>query len=548
MIRSGFQFKNNFHYVVPMLVVIAILIAGCVVPTVEPAAPQAKSEESPPSGGTLVRAMTSEPGQIDPQGPPSSGLSLVLPYLFDTLVVRDLDNSIHPLLAESWQVLEDGKEITLKLKEGVTFHDGTPLNAEAVRFTFERFKETGTRSPIYGGVTQIADIKAVDDLTVKFTFDEPAANFWSTISMPYAGIISPQSAQKVEESGEGHLVGSGPFILESWEPGQSITFSRNPDYAWGPPVVDNQGPSYLDALVYKVIPDATTQVTALKAGEVDVVFINQPSHVQSLEAAESIELEEALLNSLIYLGFNTQKPPFDEVLVRQALAHAVNKDEIVGAALGGLGQAAFAPLPPTLPGFDASLKDYELGYDPEKAQDLLVEAGFEQTGDGTWERDGQTLGGMLLTSTRSPNEAIATLLQSQFKAIGVPVDIQQLDSKAVMDATGKGQFDLLLWRYDWNDPDALNIFLSSDRIGSTNRVAYSNPEVDALLEQGARELDEEARQLLYVEVQQIILQDAPWQPLYNPVDVMAMGEGVQGAKVGHMGRLLLNDARVVEPE
>jgi len=492
--------------------------------------------------------MTSEPGQIDPQGAPSSGLSLVIPYIFDTLVVRDLDNSVHPLLAESWQVSEEGTEITLKIKEGVTFHDGTPLNAEAVRFTFERFKEMGTASPIYGGVIQIADIQVIDDLTVKFIFDEPAANFWSTVSMPFAGIISPESARALDESGEGHLVGSGPFILDSWEAGQAITLKRNPDYAWGPPLVDNQGPPHLDALVYKVIPDATTQVTALKAGEVDVLFINQPSHVQSLGGEESIQMEEAVLNSLIYLGYNTQAPPFDEVLVRQALAHAVNKEEILDLALGGLGQVAYAPLPPTLPGFDPGLKDYELGHDPAKAQALLVEAGFEQTEDGTWQRDGQTLQGVLLTSTRAPNEAIATLLQSQFKAIGVPVEIQQLEGRAVMDATNEGQFDLLLWRYDWNDPDALNVFLSSDRIGRTNRVAYSNPEVDALLEQGARELDEATRQALYVEAQQIILQDAPWQPLYNPVDVIAVREGVKDAKVGYMGRLLLNDARVVEPE
>jgi len=547
VIRPDFSVKKTLGHVVPLLIVTGLLMASCVVPTTQPA-PVSEVEESAPSGGTLVRAMTSEPGQIDPQGPPSSGLSLIMPYLFDTLVVRDLDNSVHPLLAESWQVSEDGKEITFKLKEGVTFHDGTPLDAEAVRYTFERFKEVGTASPIYGGVIQIAGIEAVDDLTVKFTFDEPAANFWSTMSMPFAGIISPESARKAEESGEGHLVGSGPFILDSWEAGQSITLKRNPDYAWGPPVVENQGPPHLDAMVYKVIPDATTQVTALKAGEVDVVFINQPSHVQSLQDETTIELEEALLNSLIYLGFNAQKPPFDEVLVRQALAHAVNKEEIVSLALGGLGQAAFAPLPPTLPGFDPGLKDYELGYDPEKAKELLAEAGFQQTGDGAWERDGQTLGGLLLSSTRAPNEAIATLLQSQFKAIGVPVEIQQLDGKAVMDATNEGQFDLLLWRYDWNDPDALNIFLGGDRIGRTNRVAYSNPEVDALLGQGAHEMDEAARQKLYVEAQQIILQDAPWQPLYNPVDVMAMRDAVQGAKIGYMGRLLLNDAQVVDSE
>jgi peptide/nickel transport system substrate-binding protein len=533
--------KRLTRGIFPVLVLVSVLVAAC-----GSVGGAGQEEEDASGGGTLVRAMTSEPAQIDPQGTPSSGLSLVMPYIFDTLVVRDVDNSVHPLLAESWEVSDDGKEITFTLKEGVTFHDGTPVNAEAVQSTFERFKEVGTRSPIYGGILQIAAVEALDERTVRFTFEQPAANIWSTLSMPYAGIISPESVKNVEETGEGHLVGSGPFILDTWEAGQELVLKRNPDYAWGPPIVDNQGAPYLDALVYKVIPDATTQVAALQAGEVNVVFINQPSHVSKLESDESVELEKALMNDLIYLGFNSQKPPFDEVLVRQALSHAVNKDEIVEVGLGGLGETAFAPLPPQLPGFDPILQQYELGYNPDKAQQLLAEAGFEKRDDGTWERDGEQLKGLLVTSTRAPNKEVATLLQSQLKAIGVPVEIQQLDSKAVMDATSEGQFDLLLWRYGWNDPDALNIFLSSDRIGRTNRVGYSNAEFDALVEQGAHELDDDARMELYVKAQQIALEEAPWQPLYNPLDVMAMSKRVQDAEIGHMGRLLLNDARVVE--
>jgi peptide/nickel transport system substrate-binding protein len=530
---------------------LVVLLAGCATPVdpvavsepaVELATSEATAVTAPSVGGTLARAMTSEPASIDPQGAPSSGLSLVAPYLFDTLVVKDVDNSIHPLLAESWEISDDGLSITMKLRDGVVFQDGAPLDAQAVKLTFERFLEKGTRSPIYGGIAQIASITAVDDLTVQFTFDEPAANFWSTISMPYAGIVSPQSMATFDETGEGYLVGTGPFKLGEWQSGQSISLLRNEDYAWAADVVDNPAAPYLEELLFRVIPDSATQLAALEAGEVDVIFINQPSHKLQLEGADTVTLEEAVLNSLIYLGFNTQAAPFDEVKVRQALAHAVNKEDIVNVALGGLGLAAYAPLPPTLPGFDPSLKDYELGHDPEQARTLLREAGFEETSEGTWTRDGQDLEALLLTSTRPPNAAIATLLQSQLAAIGVPVEIQQLDGKAVMEATGEGKFDLLLWRYDWNDPDALNIFLGSDRIGRTNRVAYSNPDVDALLAQGAQELDETTRNQLYVDAQEIILLDAPWQPLYNPIDVMAMTERIQDVKIGYMGRMLVNDA------
>ncbi len=505
----------------------------------------------PKGGGTLTRAMTSEPAQIDPQGAPNSGLSLVMPYLFDTLVVRDADNRLLPLLADSWDAAPAdgtgaaGSAITVRLKAGVTFQDGTAMDAEAVRFTFQRFKESGMKSPIYGGIQQIDSITAVDPLTVRFTFKEPAANFWSTISMPYAGIISPASAKKMAETGKGSLIGTGPFILGEWKAGQSITLKRNPAYNWGADLTQNHAAPYLDTMVFKVIPDATTQLAALEAGEVDAIFINEPSHRTKLQNNPSVRLEDTVLNSLIYLGFNCRKSPFTDVRVRQALSHAVNKDDIVKIALGGIGMVASAPLPPTLPGYDPSLKSYELGYDPQKAQALLRQAGFAQGADGIWMRDGQALRGTLLTSNRAPNDSIATLLQSQLKAIGVPVDIQQLDSKAVMDATTAGKFDLLLWRYDWNDADALNIYLGGDRVGTTNRVSYSNPDVDRLLAQGAHEMDEAKRKQVYVQAQRLILQDAPWQPLYVPLDVLAINKRVDGVHIGFMGRMLVNDARIV---
>ena len=528
------------------IVALIFWVTGCA-PAAAPGAPAAQVPQAAATttaGGVLVRAMTSEPAQIDPQGAASSGLSLVLPYLFDTLVVRDVNNQLLPALAESWDVAPDGKTITMKLKPGVKFHDGAPLDAEAVKLTFERFKESGAKSPIYGGIQQIGGVEAVDALTVRFTFQEPAANFWSTISMPYAAIISPDSIRKVKEAGAGALVGSGPFTLGEWKAGQSITLARNADYAWGPALDQNRGAPYIDQMVYKVIPDATTQLAALQAGEVDAIFINQPEHQQTLKDNPAVRLEDAVLNSLIYLGFNTSKAPFDDVRVRQALSHAVNKTEIMNLALGGLGIEAFAPLPPSLPGFDPALKAAELGFDPARAAQRLEEAGFKKGADGIWQKNGRPLRATLLTSNRAPNDAIAALLQNQLKTIGVAVEIQQMDSKAVMQATTEGKFDLLLWRYDWNDPDALNIYLGSDRIGSTNRVAYKNPEVDKLLAQGARELDEAKRQGIYVQAQKQILQDAPWQPLYVPLDVLAISKRVDGAKVGYMGRLLVNDARL----
>ena len=523
----------------PLVLAAILVLVGCS-STNTGAVSSSKATE----GGVVTRAMTAEPAVIDPQDTAGSGLNLVLPYLFDTLVFRAKDGTFEPFLAEKWDVSPDGKSITFNLRKGVKFHDGSPLNAEAVAFTFKRFKATGTRSPIYTGIQDIADVEVVDDLTVRFRFDRPSATFWTTVSMPYAAIMSPSAVQAAGSDFGRKPVGTGPFKLEQWSPGASITLVRNPDYNWGPPAVKNKGPVRIDKLVFKLIPDATTQLAALQAGEVDVIFINDPGQLAQMKNDQTVQISIETLDSLIYLGFNSAKAPFDDVPVRQALSYAVNKEEIIKTALGGLGKEAATPLPPTVLGYNADLKQFGQGYDPAKAKALLAEAGFAPAADGSWARDGKKLPGMLVTSTRAPNDAIATVIQSQMKAIGVPVEIQQLDSAAVMKATTEGKFDLLLWRYDWNDPDALNIYLSSSRIRQTNRVFYGNKEVDALLERGRAELDPKVRIKTYYDAQKIILSEAPWQPLYIPVEGLAYRNRLQGVVIGALGRMLLNDVTV----
>jgi peptide/nickel transport system substrate-binding protein len=209
-----------------------------------------------------------------------------------------------------------------------------------------------------------------------------------------------------------------------------------------------------------------------------------------------------------------------------------------------MGMEAHALVHPSLLGYSDELKAHGQQFDPEKSRELLKKAGFTQTSDGGWERDGKRLEGKLLTSTRSPNDAIATVLQSQLKAIGVPVEIQQLDSAAVMKATTEGAFDLLLWRYDWFDPDGLNVFLSTERIRQTNRVFYSNQQVDELFQKGLTEYDSDKRAAIYVEAQKVLLNESPWQPLYHPMEGLATRKGVEGIVIGSMGRLLVNDITV----
>ncbi|MBX0331157.1 ABC transporter substrate-binding protein [Oscillochloris sp. ZM17-4] len=511
----------------------------------EAAAAPTEAAAAPVAGGSVTRAITAEPSSLDPHAAPGSGQNVILPYIYDTLVYRDMDNNSQPYLAKSWEISPDGTIITFTLRDDVTFHDGTPLNADAVVFTFNRFKEA--KSSAGAGLAGMTGVEAVDPFTVRFTFSAPSSVFFSTLATPYAGIVSPTAVAAEGEAFGQKPVGSGPFKMADWQQGTAVVLERNPDYHWSPANIANPGAPYLDQVVFKVIPDASTQLAALQAGEVDLIFINSPSHIAKLKADSNVELIETRLNSLIYLGFNEAKAPLDDVKVRQALSHAVNKDEILQAALGGTGQVAFAPMAPTLPGFDPSLKQYELGYDAAKASALLAEAGFSAGADGMLSKDGQPINLTLLTYARAPNEDVATIIQSQLKAIGVNVEIQQFDTATAAKAATAGEFDLLLWRYDRNDSDVLNINLHSKLIGSSNRFAYSNPQVDQLLDQAAHEMNDATRAGYYVEAQKLIMADAPWQPLYIPVDVLAVSKKVQGFQLASMGRVMLNEAQVTAP-
>ena len=510
-------------------------------------------EEGPPIGGVVRRALTSEPASLDPHGVPSSGQNVLMPYLFDTLIFRDRDNNIHPYLAERWELSEEGKVITFYLKEGVTFTDGTPLDADAVVFTFERFREVGLQSPFYGSLSTIESVEAVDALIVRMALIEPSSTIYSVLSSPYFGIISPTAAKALGDDFGLNPVGSGAFILENWEPGISLTLVRNNNFSWAPPVFENQGAPYLEALEFPVIPDASAQMAAMETGEIDLIFVNEPETISALEENSDVTVHDVILNSLVYLGFNFQKSPMDELEVRKAIGMAINKIEILENALGGVGEIAFSPLAPSLPGFDPNLKDLELSHDLEAAKATLMDAGFVQAGDGIWRRGApgdenyaalENL--MLLTSTRAPNAEIAAVIQNNLGLLGIPVEIQALDARAAAGAASEGAFDLMLWRYDWSDSDILYAYLSTARIGSTNRNAYSNLELDALLEAALTEVDDETRNQLYSDAQQILMRDLPWLALYVPRDVIAVRSAINDVLVGSMGRILLNDAWIGE--
>ncbi len=489
----------------------------------------------PAPGGTLVAALAGEPAGLDPAGPAGAAESVLLPYLFDTLVAHDFENNIVPNLADQWEVADEGTSVYFTLKEGLTFHDGSALDAQAVVSSFERLREPQSQSPLAESLEAVSAIEAVDAKTVRFRFAEPAASFFSTVASPYAGIVGAVAPAAGEQAARAP-VGSGPFKLESWEPGAAITLARNEAYRWAPPLVRNRQAPYLQTLVFQIIPDDEARLAALRAGAIDLLPVSRPEQIAALRGEANIAFEPINRNGQVYLGFNNARAPFDDLRVRRAVSYALDKVALVGTALGGEGDPAFAPMPTTLLGYDTQLLELEIAYDPAQAEALLAEAGFA--------RDGQPLALSLLAPAGAPNEEVAAAVKAQLEAVGIVVEVKQLERAAADEAARAGDYDLLLGRLEGDDPDVLRRSLGS--AGGPNRLFYSNPEVDRLLEAAAQEFDIQTREQHYLDAQRLIMADVPWQPLYTPVEMLAFSARLVGVKVGSMGHALLNDVTVKE--
>lgn len=512
--------------------------AGVAVPASIAAAAAAQE-----AGGTFTEVLSSDPETLDPHITSNSVSWSVFTEIYSALIYQDIDLSFKGMLAESWEINDDNTEITFKLREGVTFHDGSEFNADSVKFTIDRLKDVGAKSPIYDAALAI-EVEVIDPLNVKLIFDAPNAGFFNSFSGGYGGMLS-QSA--VEAGGEDYgrqPVGTNSFQFNEWQTGSSVTLSKFEDFTTPEEYFENQGAPHIDGLAWRVIAEPFAQVASLETGEVDAVDLTA-TDLPRFENDDNYEIFSARNTTMAYLGITRTRPMMEDPLVRKALAHATNREEIVTTLFeGGLAEAVSTPLPPSVPGYNEELEAVSPAFDVEAAKALLDEAGWVEGDDGIREKDGQKLAPELYTNTSATFGQLATLLQAQYRLIGVDVQINALEQAALLDFTPRGEHDMLLLSWGWSDPDVLHLFLSTDRLESSNRVHYSNPDFDALLLEGQQTMDQEARMEVYYRAQEILLEDLPWIPLYMPITKTAVSKRVQGLQVFPTGGFLLNDATI----
>ncbi|MBO8127316.1 MAG: ABC transporter substrate-binding protein [Firmicutes bacterium] len=466
-------------------------------------------------GGTLIFGRGGDSVGLDPANVTDGESFKVTRQIYDTLVQFKRENTeVIPGLAHSWDVSEDGKVWTFYLREGIKFHDGTPFNAEAVKFNFERWMyedhpyhiggDFAYWGYMFGGYPGIVDhVEAVDEYTFRVYLKEPLGPFLNNLAMPCFGIASPTAIKKYGEDFFKNPVGTSAFIFEEWVRDDKIVLRANHDY-WG------EGP-YLDKLIFRSIPDNSARFIELQAGTIDIADGLNPDDVEFIKRDPNLKLYLRPSMNVGYLAMNQMKEPFDNVLVRRAINHAINKEAIVEAFYAGLAQPAKNPLPPSVWGYNDNIEPYE--YNPAKAKELLKEAGYPNgfTAD---------LWAMPVPRPYMPDgRKIAEAIQADLAVIGIKTNIVSFDWGTYLQKTEAGEHDMALlgWTGDNGDPDNfLYVLLDKDnaKVGSAGNIAfYKSDELHELLIKAQQSSDKEERTKLYMKAQEIIHQDAPWVPI-----------------------------------
>ncbi|WP_404404636.1 ABC transporter substrate-binding protein [Pelagibacterium halotolerans] len=461
--------------------------------------------QTPPN--VLVVGQIAEPQTLDPQVATAVNDFRIAVNLYDGLVrYGDGTLEVEPALATDWEISEDGLTYTFTLREGVTFHDGTPFNAEAVKFNFDRmldenhpYYDTGP-FPLSFNFSAVDSVNVIDEHTVEFVLSEPYAPFLSNLAYPTGLIVSPTAVAEQGDDYGRNPVGTGPYKFVEWQSNTRVVAEANPDYWDGAPE--------LEAVVFRPITDANTRVAEMLSGGIDVMVEVPPDNVGQFESDPAFEVYEQAGPHVWYVMLNAQNGPFTDKLVRQAANYAVNKETLVEDVLQGTATVADSPVAPAFNwAYNEDLEPYP--YDPEMARELLAEAGVENPSVTFYVTEGGS--GMLDPIT------MGTAIQADLEAVGFDVEIETYEWNTFLGIVNPGlgeEADMAEMAWMTNDPDVLPyLTLRTDawpEAGGFNSSYYSNPEVDELLEAARVETDIEARGDLYKEMQEIVFEDAPW--------------------------------------
>jgi peptide/nickel transport system substrate-binding protein len=482
--------------------------------------------QSPDQQSTLVVAVPSDPVNLEPGTNKAEPIgSEIILNVFDTLVAWTAPDfaKLEGRLADTWTVSGDGTVFDFKLREGVKFHDGTPFDAEAVKFSLERTKATNSYVEATFGL--ISDIAVVSPTDVKITLSKPYPAFLSILAQPQSAIVSPTAVAKFGDAFATNPVGTGPFVFKSYQADTNVVLDANPNYFRGAPK--------LARIIYRVIPEASTRRLELENGGVDI--IQQAGQLSAIPLEEvaafkgnpDITILETPSQIIRQLEFNNNNPnsPVADIRVRQAITHAIDYDGLLAGVFGGTAERVYGPLTSNSWAFNPALVEKAPKYDPELAKKLLADAGV----------DPASLNFKLYSFQGPLWGAVATFVQANLADIGINATIEQTEFPALRALQTAGEFDIALdGRQPWyNDPDA-HITIGYLSSLAATAMTFRMPEdgaLDAKILKAQQTVDQETRKKLYFELQDEIAAKVPGAYLFSPKLIVFLRANVKGLVV-----------------
>lgn len=491
----------------------------------KPASANAQAAQNPQSNA-VVYGTFADAQILNPFLSTDTASSGVTGLIFEGLVKADpKTGAAIPSLAESWEQSPDGLSYTFRIRPNVKWSDGQPFTAEDAKFTFDTILDPKTQTVRKNLYDKVKTFEVPDPMTLKVTLKESYCPFLlSSMGMGLVPkhILSKSADINKDDFNSKSPLGTGPYMFKEWKKDDHLSLVANPNY-W-------QGKPKIEQWIMKVVKDANVVAAQLKTGEVDYSTV-QPDALEDMQKQPNVNVSTYYARSYDYIGYNLDRPMFQDKRVRQAFTYALDRDVFVQKILYGQGQVINAPIPPVSWAYNAKVPSFK--YNIDTAKKLLQDAGWTPGADGLLQKDGKPLKFTLVTNSGNKvREQIATIAQDQLKKIGVQVDTNLMEWNAFLDKVNKTHdFDAIVLGWSLGiDPDQKSIWSTSEYPNGLNSTKYSNPEVDTLLEQARRlpGCSQEGRKALYDTFQERISDDQPYTFLYIPKTLLITNKRLQG--------------------
>ncbi|MCL4562750.1 MAG: ABC transporter substrate-binding protein [Chloroflexi bacterium] len=575
--------KSSIFSILSLLMVASMLLAACApaaTPTAAPAPtqPPAAQPTTPPAAQPTtppVAAPTTAPTTPPAAAGPTKGGSLVIAELggyytldpfatpwhaapqyatYDTLLTLkpDLTGYVGDLVEDKWEPAADNLSVTFHVRPGLKFQDGTPVNAAALKWNLDHWTDQTVAAPGGGNLQGVyKSSEAPDDSTLIVNLTSPYAPLYNELAN--LEIVSPTAYQAAGPDKFAQApVGAGPWKVKDIVADNSVTYVRNEDYTWFNPLIfENKGPVYPDQLTFKYMGDEQVEYAALETGEIALLPAIPSQFIEQAKANPNLAIVQGQEAGGTYLGFNTQFKPFDNPKVRVAISYAINRDEIIQAALNGAGVPMYTPLANSEIGFSQQVEDYAktVSDNVDTAKQMLDDLGYKVGSDGIRVGpDGKKMEYILTTTPDDARKRGAETIQAQLADIGVKVNIDIKETQVVMQMTVEGTHQMILWGFGLIDPNILTYLFSSERIGKSNRTRYSNPELDKMLVAADSEMNYDARMQKVADILKLLVDNRPNVPIWSQITYLGYRKDIVGGlKFDKLGGYLLGDAYLLKP-